>query len=57
MTGVRTNNQKHPLAYGSAQLDGYKYQDFVCLKPLNTTQENLTQDMLNSKYCIRDLRF
>lgn len=37
MTGHLANKRMHPLAYGSAQLDGYKWQDTVCLKPFNAT--------------------
>ena len=41
-SGFQTNKVRHPLAYGSAKLEGFKYQDFVCLKPMNTTEENMS---------------
>jgi hypothetical protein len=36
-SGYTANNKKFPLAYGSANLEGFRYQDFVCLAPMNYT--------------------
>lgn len=34
MTGTNVNNLAFPLSYGSADLQGFKFQDTVCLNPL-----------------------
>jgi hypothetical protein len=34
MTGGNVNNIAFPLSYGSANLEGFKYTDTVCLNPL-----------------------
>ena len=57
ITGYQTNKRAHPLAYGSANLEGWKYQDTVCLKQLNTTAKKINQDILNDNYCLRNFRF
>ena len=55
-TGTPANKLKHPLAYGSANLEGSKWKDIVCLKQLNTTQDHMSQAVLNKNYCVRDFR-
>jgi hypothetical protein len=35
MSGATVNNIAFPLSYGSADLQGFKYTDTVCLNPLN----------------------
>lgn len=34
MTGGNVNNIAFPLAYGTANLEGFKYTDTVCLNPI-----------------------
>ena len=34
MTGTNVNNLAFPLSYGSADLQGFKFEDTVCLNPL-----------------------
>ena len=34
-TGSAVNNIGFPLSYGSANLEGFKYQDYVCLMPIS----------------------
>lgn len=61
ITHQLTNKRNHPLAYGSANLEGFKFHDTVCLKQINMTRDHPTvlseQQYLNEHYCIRDLRF
>jgi hypothetical protein len=33
-TGSAVNNIGFPLSYGSANLEGFKFQDYVCLIPI-----------------------
>jgi len=35
MSGATANNIAFPLSYGSADLQGFKYTDTVCLSPLD----------------------
>lgn len=57
-TGYPANKVAHPLAYGSANLEGYKYQDTVCLKQINATAAtHISQEYLNDHFCIKDFRF
>jgi len=37
MTGGTANNIAFPLSYGSADLQGFKFKDTLCLSPLNYT--------------------
>jgi hypothetical protein len=37
-TGSAVNNIGFPLSYGSANLEGFKFQDYVCLLPINETK-------------------
>lgn len=36
-SGATVNNIAFPLSYGSADLQGFKYTDTVCLNPLDLT--------------------
>lgn len=41
MTGYTAESIGFPLAYGSAELHGFKFKDTLCLTPMNFT--SLTQ--------------
>ena len=48
------------LSYGSAELDGIRNQDIVCLRPFpsNFSYENdIPDDIMKSHFCVRDIRF
>ena len=60
-TGEATNKAANfTLAYGSANIEGWRYQDYVCLRALPDTLESvddLTQEILDTHYCVKNLRF
>ena len=57
-TGSAVNNIGFPLSYGSANLEGFKFQDYVCLLPINETKIDLiTNKMYNDNFCVKNLRF
>ena len=58
-TGSAVNNIGFPLSYGSANLEGFKFQDFVCLLPLSdvSAKESLAQKSYDEHFCVKDLRF
>ena len=39
VTSRRFNNLGFPLSYGSAELEGFKYKDTVCLSPMDLPTE------------------
>lgn len=58
VTGQAVNNIGFPLSYGSANLEGFKFQDFVCLLPLNISKiKEVKQSTYDNHYCVKELRF
>lgn len=58
-TGTETDgNHNFNLGYGSADLTGWKYQDYTCLRPLpkDLKLEDMTQEMLDKRFCVKDIR-
>ena len=57
-TGSAVNNIGFPLSYGSANLEGFKFQDYVCLMPISQSKgKSLTQKTYQDHFCVKDLRF
>ena len=60
-SGEETNKAANfTLAYGSANLQGWRYQDYTCLRALPDdlqSLDDLTQEMLDVRYCVKDIRF
>jgi hypothetical protein len=57
-TGTAVNNIGFPLSYGSANLEGFKFQDYVCLIPIDVqNQQTLVQKDFNDHFCVQDLKF
>lgn len=58
LTGSAVNNIGFPLSYGSANLEGFKFQDYVCLLPINSSNINeITKESYDDHFCVKDLRF
>lgn len=58
ITSRRFNNIGFPLSYGSAELQGFKYKDTVCLTPVNVTDVSLVNEqVLKKHFCMRHFRF
>lgn len=39
-------------------MEGFKFQDYVCLLPINETSvDKITQKAYNDHFCVKDLRF
>lgn len=58
VTGQSVNNIGFPLSYGSANLEGFKFEDYVCLTPINATSAlALTQKVADDHFCVKNLRF
>ena len=57
-TGQSVNNIGFPLSYGSANLEGFKFEDWVCLTPINLTNgAQITPKVTNDHFCVKNLRF
>lgn len=58
VTSRRFNNIGFPLSYGSADLQGFKYKDTVCLNPVNVDDLSQVNDVvLKKNFCMRHFRF
>tara|TARA_B110000285_G_C14556030_1_gene351419 strand:- start:244 stop:498 length:255 start_codon:yes stop_codon:yes gene_type:complete len=58
MTGGTTNNIAFPLSYGSANLEGFKYTDTVCLNPLAfNSRVQISKKDLKKNFCIPGFKF
>lgn len=58
MSGELVAPINFPLAYGSAELHGFKYTDTVCLSPLNLKSlDEVTDKELASHYCVKNLKY
>ena len=58
MSGRTASNLAFPLSYGSADLEGFKYRDTVCLNPLefkNVT--DITPQLLKKHFCVEDFKY
>ena len=60
-TGHFTDLKKNfDLAYGSAELNGGRNHDYVCLKPWSKDVkevEDITPAMMHDNFCVKDIRF
>jgi len=57
-TGQFVNNIGFPLSYGSANLEGFKFEDWVCLTPINLANgAQITPKVTNDHFCVKNLRF
>jgi hypothetical protein len=57
-TGQSVNNIGFPLSYGSANLEGFKFEDWVCLTSINLTNgAQITPKVTNDHFCVKNLRF
>jgi len=57
----RFNNIGFPLSYGSAELEGFKYKDTVCLLPMDLPPDQTSMVQLDHQlkkhFCVRHFRF
>jgi hypothetical protein len=57
-TGGIVNNLAFPLSYGSADLQGFKYKDTVCLNPLMfANMAEVNPKVLNQDFCVENFKF
>lgn len=57
-SGESANNIAFPLSYGSADLQGFKYFDTVCLAPLHfSNSDKITDDDLKAAFCVKDFKY
>jgi hypothetical protein len=57
-SGYTANNIAFPLSYGSADLQGFKFIDTVCLNPLKyKSQDEVTPKVLKDNFCIRNFKY
>lgn len=58
LTGQAVNNIGFPLSYGSANLEGFKFQDYVCLTPINANSLiQVSKKFYDDHFCVKDLLF
>jgi hypothetical protein len=58
MTGGNSNNIAFPLSYGSANLEGFKFTDTVCLNPLAfQSRAQVTNKAMKQNFCIPSFKF
>jgi len=58
MTGGAVNNLAFPLSYGSADLQGFKFSDTVCLNPLQlTSTSEVTPKVMKENFCIENFKY
>lgn len=58
MTGETARSVGFPLAYGSAELHGFKFRDTICLNPMNfTSLDQVTPKALNSHFCVKNFKY
>lgn len=56
LSGHPANKIAFPLSYGSADLQGFKFLDTVCLNPL-ITNSTVTDKDLRENFCIKDFKY
>lgn len=57
LSGYGWEKVAFPLSYGSADLQGFKYQDTVCLGPINkTNMDDVSGKLLKTNFCIKDFK-
>lgn len=57
MSGYNDLKTAFPLGYGSAQLEGFKYRDTVCLGPINAkNMDAITPELLSHNFCVKDMK-
>ena len=58
VSGYNANNIAFPLSYGSADLQGFKFIDTVCLNPLlYHSMDEVTDKVLRENFCARDFKY
>jgi len=57
-SGRTANNIAFPLSYGSADLQGFKFIDTVCLNPLKyQSADGITDAVLKKNFCVKDFKY
>jgi len=58
MTGRTESNLAFPLSYGSADLEGFKFIDTVCLNPLDyQSLDDINPDVLKANFCVQNFKY
>lgn len=58
MQGHTTESIAFPLSYGSADLQGFKMADTVCLNPIDyPSLGQVTDKALKQNFCIKDFKY
>ena len=58
VSGYNANNIAFPLSYGSADLQGFKFIDTVCLNPLMYhSMDQVTEKVLRENFCVKGFKY
>lgn len=58
MKGFTTESIAFPLSYGSADLQGFKMKDTVCLSPIDyNSLAEVTDNVLKKNFCIKEFKY